>query len=419
MNVGAAEIDITPDFGVELSGFAAREQPASGVLDSLFARAVYLQQGDEKLIWVACDVVALPADLVDAVRSWATERLGLEPRQVLLCATHTHNAPATIALNAAGKQSERYVRFLRFHIESVMQEAMRKTRPCRIVSGSVGCTMGADRRKTASAHVDSNLWTLAFLAKSGDYVAAIVNYPMHPVALGHVERRIAPDWCGAAAATVSKSLAGHPITLITNGAAGNINPPALNAPPEKVRRMGDVIGRFALRCLGDKEPAVDATLAVKSIRVALPLEALDDEGIDRAAEAFFGRSPPDDQWAALRAGVAATWSEAMKRAIRSGGGGGRSVPIEIQAARIGDVRVVAVNGELFSRFTEMLRKRTTANLFVVGYANAAFGYIPAKQAYAEGGYEVDEAHFFYNSFRPAEGGLELLVDRAAELIDSL
>ncbi len=418
MNVGAAEIDITPDFEVELSGFAAREQPAVGVLDSIFARAVYLEQGDEKLMWVACDVVALPAELVDAVRAWAGARLQLQPRQVLLCATHTHNAPATIALNAAGKQSERYVRFLRFHIESVMQQAVRKTRACRVVSGSVGCTMGTDRRRTASAHVDSNLWTLAFLAGNGDTVAAIVNYPMHPVALGHVERRIAPDWCGAAASTVARSLGGHPITLITNGAAGNINPPAVNAPPEKVRRMGDVIGRFALRCLGDKEPAAEATLAVKSIRVPLPLEALADGGIDRAAGAFVARSAPDDPWAALRAGVAATWTDAMKRAIRSDGGG-RSVPIEIQAARIGDVRIVAVNGELFSRFTEMLRKRTTANLFVVGYANAPFGYIPTREAYAEGGYEVDEAHFFYNSFRPAAGGLELLVDHAAELLASM
>jgi hypothetical protein len=387
------------------------------VLEPIYARAVYLQEGEEKLLWVACDVVALPPELVDNVRAWAGERLGLEPRQVLLCATHTHSAPATIALNAAGKQSERYVRFLRFHIESVMQEAVRKTRGCRIVAGSVGCTMGADRRKTASAHVDSNLWTLAFLAGSGDYVAAIVNYPMHPVALGHVERRISPDWCGAAAATVSRSLPGHPITLITNGAAGNINPPALSAPPEKVRRMGDVIGRFALRCLGDKEPAVDATLAVKSIQVPLPLDVLDDEGIDRAADAFVARCAADDPWAALRGNVATTWRDAMKRSVASGGG--RAVPFELQAARIGEIHIVAVNGELFSRFTELLRKRTTANLFVVGYANAAFGYIPTKQAYAEGGYEVDEAHFFYNSFRPAEGGLELLVDRAAELISSL
>ena len=74
----------------------------------------------------------------------------------------------------------------------------------------------------------------------------------------------------------------------------------------------------------------------------------------------------------------------------------------------------------------MLRQRTggtggTAgkNLFVVGYANAGFGYVPRAEAYDEGGYEVETAHFFYNSFRPKRGVLEMLVDRAAELVDSM
>ena len=33
MKAGAAEADITPDFAVELSGFALRTQPAVGVLE--------------------------------------------------------------------------------------------------------------------------------------------------------------------------------------------------------------------------------------------------------------------------------------------------------------------------------------------------------------------------------------------------
>jgi hypothetical protein len=107
----------------------------------------------------------------------------------------------------------------------------------------------------------------------------------------------------------------------------------------------------------------------------------------------------------------------MKQTIAAGGG--REATIEIQAIRIADVNIVAINGELFSRFTTMLRERVGENLFVVGYANAAFGYIPTREAYAEGGYEVDQAHFFYNSFRPVAGTLEMLVDRAAELVKSL
>jgi hypothetical protein len=68
---------------------------------------------------------------------------------------------------------------------------------------------------------------------------------MHPVALGSAEERISPDWCGAASTAVHAQLPGKPITLITNGAAGNLNPPIVGVPPLDVSRMGRQIGHAA------------------------------------------------------------------------------------------------------------------------------------------------------------------------------
>jgi hypothetical protein len=74
---------------------------------------------------------------------------------------------------------------------------------------------------------------------------------------------------------------------------------------------------------------------------------------------------------------------------------------------------------MFTRFTDYARRATGRPLFTVAYANAAFGYIPTREAYPEGGYEVDTAHYFYRSFRPKPGALELLADRAAEMVKEL
>jgi neutral ceramidase len=52
MKVGVSQIDITPKPGVELSGFAARTQPSIGVLDPLFAKAVFLANGRERVLWI-------------------------------------------------------------------------------------------------------------------------------------------------------------------------------------------------------------------------------------------------------------------------------------------------------------------------------------------------------------------------------
>ena len=94
MIVGAAQIDTTPTKTVELSGFAARQQPMTGVLDPIFAKALYLSDGGEKLLWVHIDALALSAEFVSQFREWALREHHIS--HVLLSATHTHAAPALV-----------------------------------------------------------------------------------------------------------------------------------------------------------------------------------------------------------------------------------------------------------------------------------------------------------------------------------
>jgi hypothetical protein len=150
----------------------------------------------------------------------------------------------------------------------------------------------------------------------------------------------------------------------------------------------------------------------------MQLDALDAAGIDRLADRMIAEVAPTTTWPNQFTKAVTAWRESLHERVKSGGG--RTHDIELQAARIGDVTVLAINGEVFARFTDDLRRAIGDDrLVVVGYANAAFGYIPTREAYLEGGYEVDTAHFFYNSFRPQPGSLEMLCERAAELVRSL
>src|ERR1035441_8653762 len=91
MKVGISQVDITPKPGVELSGFAARTQPSTGVLDPLFAKALYLENGGERVLWIHCDLVGIDRGIVLEFRDRARQRLGLTAGQVMLSATHTHS----------------------------------------------------------------------------------------------------------------------------------------------------------------------------------------------------------------------------------------------------------------------------------------------------------------------------------------
>jgi hypothetical protein len=423
MNVGAAEIDITPDFEVELCGFALREQPCTGVLDPIFARGVFLDNGpDHRLLWIAADVLALGGAFVHDFRAWAARELGLQPEQVMLAATHTHFAPGTIILNAAGAKSERFIRLLRERMERVAREAIASTRPCDVVTSRGQVDLAIDRRKKPTKHVDPTVWSIGFRDRNdGRFVAAVLNYAMHPVSLGHVERRVSPDWCGGASASLAQALASDsgkpPVVLVANGACGNVNPPFHGASREQVFDWGKQVADAVADTLGTAGPQRDATLDVRSITVPMPLDTLDADGIDRLADRMINEVAPTTAWPRQFTQAVTAWRATLKPLVAAGGG--RTHDIELHAARIGDVTVLGVNGEMFARFTDDLRRAVgDERIFVVGYANAGFGYIPTREAYAEGGYEVETAHFFYNSFRPQPGSLEMLTDRAAELVRS-
>jgi hypothetical protein len=77
---------------------------------------------------------------------------------------------------------------------------------------------------------------------------------------------------------------------------------------------------------------------------------------------------------------------------------------------LSDIALVGIPGEPFVEFGLALKRNPSfAHTFVAGYCNDLIGYIPTREAYAEGGYEVDTA-------RVAAGSGEMIAEIAlAEL----
>ena len=199
--------------------------------------------------------------------------------------------------------------------------------------------------------------------------------------------------------------------MITNGACGNLNPPARPVSPEECEAYGRRIADAIADKLAMARPS-EASLRIATDHIALLLESLSPEQIDSIVAARINEFENTD-WSKTFRQALMTWRDTQKAH------GATSIDIELFAIDLGPIVILAISGELFSRFTAILRQRIAKPLFVVGYANAVFGYIPTAEAYDEGGYEVDQAHFFYNSFRPRKGGLEMLADRAVALINRL
>jgi neutral ceramidase len=260
MNLGATQIDITPKPGVELSGFASRIQPSTGVLDPLFARALYLVDGDNRLLWIHCDLVGFDRSIVLAFRRWAQGQLGLKEGQVMLSATHTHSGPCTIHLQEAGQYDPTYVEFLQGRLQEAAQAAVARTEPVGLVSVEGHLDLAHDRRKTASSHTDPRVGALGLRRSDGTFAAVVVNYAMHPVALGATNRCISADFPGQTALTLARQLPGASVVLATNGACGNLNPPAEDVPFVQIEAWGKKVADAVAPLLQQAAPQREAKL---------------------------------------------------------------------------------------------------------------------------------------------------------------
>src|SRR6266581_2019111 len=92
--VGAAGIDITPDYPVRLSGYGARSKESEGVDQNLFAKALAISSDkDGVALLLTVDNLAVPEYIREELLRRLAKKPGVGPEQLALCSTHTHTAP--------------------------------------------------------------------------------------------------------------------------------------------------------------------------------------------------------------------------------------------------------------------------------------------------------------------------------------
>src|SRR5262249_33532412 len=91
----AAHCDVTPrDRPVRLAGYASRQAPGSAVLDGIEIAALLLESADRRCLILSFDLMMVGAELADLIQS-RLGRIGFQPCEVMMLASHTHCAPAT------------------------------------------------------------------------------------------------------------------------------------------------------------------------------------------------------------------------------------------------------------------------------------------------------------------------------------
>ena len=214
-------------------------------------------------------------------------------------------------------------------------------------------------------------------------MAVVFVYATHSTAMGPGNYLVTGDVHGLAEQFLEKQLDGGAIAPAFAGASGNIDPwfrvlPKFNTAkdwiPEPVL-MGTMLGEEVVHVLdGIKRPAAAGPIRTSFKTLVLP-------GKPRG-----------------RTGAAT---------------GGESAEFNLTVGRVGDLAVVGLGGEVFNEIGKAIKTASPfKHTLVITHCNGAAGYLPVKDAYPDGGYEVEISPF-------APTAAEKVVEEAARALREL
>ena len=118
---GAAEVDITPPFPVDLLGYVRRPLAARSAYQPLKATACVVRDDDTgtTVVIIAADVVGLTTPMADRIRARVGELVGCDPAAVLLNSSHTHAAPWPGAIIKLGGEFDEWTDTERRYWDSI------------------------------------------------------------------------------------------------------------------------------------------------------------------------------------------------------------------------------------------------------------------------------------------------------------
>ena len=121
--------------------------------DDLEANALYLSDGETKLLLVSCDLVGLPSARVAVMREATGQAIGIPPRNIIVACTHTHGGPSLIRTNYLMPIDHAYLERLQTWLVELAREAARSARPGRAARRPAAETLLVTRDQAIRARV--------------------------------------------------------------------------------------------------------------------------------------------------------------------------------------------------------------------------------------------------------------------------
>ncbi|MHC4401473.1 MAG: neutral/alkaline non-lysosomal ceramidase N-terminal domain-containing protein [Planctomycetota bacterium] len=420
--VGVARVDVTPDEPVWMAGYAARKHPAEGTVHPLWAKALAIEDAQgRRAVLVTADVIGFTRRVCDAVAARLEKPSGIKRERIVFSSSHTHCGPVVLGCADIAHHMEpehvataaAYRGTLEDKLARLIADALAALQPGKLSFGEGKATFAMNRRTVrgdgyvispnAKGPVDHGVPVLLACDENDRPLAAVFGYACHNTTLGGDFYRYNGDYAGFAQLALE---AKHPgvCAMFVAGCGADSNPQP-RGELKHAEEHGKALAAAVDAVLSDELSPVRGPLAVAFERVDLPF-------VD----------PPGKEELEARRGQGSVYqqrlTELLLERLSEQGRLDAAYPYPVQVIRFGDdLALVALAGEVVVDYALRLRGEFTDEpIWIAGYANEVFAYVPSERVLAEGGYEGGGAMVYFGWHGPFKPGVE---DRVVGLVRKL
>ena len=379
------KIDITPSDPQNLLGYGPRN--STGTHDPIFHKIVVMDDGSTQFVLISSDICLISPTEYERVAARIEKLYGIHPVNVWWTVTHTHSAPE---VGPPGMYpvylADRLVEIPKAYTETFEQklidgvgEARAKLVPATLTSGWGFSQANINRRAidvdgkaslglNPDGPVDRRIGLIRIDKQDGTPLALIANYAIHGTVLGAENTLISGDAPGIVAEYVETKI-GAPVLFI-NGAAGDLAPIYSVYPTPRAGHLG----QFRV-LLGDRIIQANEKLTAGTNEVSIESGAVTLE------------TPRKPQLG---------WPDELAGYSRTARDGSHYVRMPVRFLKLNNnIGIWSAPIELFCEISNDIRERSPFEFtFYYGYTNGWLGYMPTKEEWRFGGYEVERVSPF-------------------------
>jgi len=395
---GTATEKITPTEPLWLAGYAARTEPAKGTISDLYASALALDDGTGGMLIIASvDLIALTRPLVDQIQAAALKQLGLPRERLILAASHTHFGPEVRIdkvpfFNIPEEYAKKIPAVAQQIIDALIRVIIASTKnmvPVRLFAARGLATFAHNRRRegvkggnpSTDDILDHDVPILDILhAETGLRKAIVFGYACHNTTIPPEDCRYSADWAGVAKERLQHAHPGSTALFIT-GCGADQNPEPRGSVELSTRYGQELSNAVQTAMLRDDGTEITGPIRAAIEDVPLPLEPMTSDVLQAMLDS---NDPPKRRKAKYLLDQIARGQPLLT-----------SYPAATQVIRFGgELLLIALSSEVVVDWAIKFKQefaKLAPLIWVAGYCNDMYGYVPTKRVLAEGGYEAGRA----------------------------